>query len=130
MIAHHPNTTPRHVPRLTLVMHEYPIPVRISVQIVKMSIEARTEYRKCDEFGSTSPLKLLATGFWNVNPPAAPILTTPIAMSDLMIVGKNAYIPIANACLNFTSALSPKLNVAISTPAMIAMKMMVNSGEL
>ena len=42
-IAHQPKTTPRHVPRLTLVRQEMPMPVSTSVQMVKMSMEVAIE---------------------------------------------------------------------------------------
>ena len=46
-----------------------------------------------------------------------------------MIPGRKAYMLIAIACPNFTSAPKPKLNVAISTPAITATKMIVIRGE-
>jgi len=41
--AHHPKTTPMQVACLTRVMHEYPMPVRMSVQMLKASIEVQIE---------------------------------------------------------------------------------------
>ena len=42
-IAHQPKTTPRHVPRLSLVRQEMPTPVSTSVQMVKTSMEVAME---------------------------------------------------------------------------------------
>src|SRR5271165_6334631 len=129
-IAHHPKTTPMHVPRLTRVMQEYPIPVSTSVQMLKTSIQVKSELRKGDEVGSTNPPKLLATGLANVNPSAPPAATTAIAIRLFIMLGKKAYMLIATDCMNLTSAPNPKLKVAISMPPMAPMKMMVSRGEL